>query len=219
MSGGARALDRARGRLFGAVGRWPAAQALARRRGLRLCVGACASVALAFAGVALAPVIMLAVAPVVLGVPHVAADVRYLVLRRTVLPRRAWAPLAVAAVVCTVAAALADAQLVVAAGLGGVALAAALAHGRASRRALVAGVALALLVAAFCAPRTAALVMAQAHNVIAVGLALFLVRDKMRLPWLPASLFAAGAALIAAGALDAPLIAALAGDSGTVTRL
>ena len=48
MSGGAQALDRARGRILGAVGRWPAAQALARRRGLRLCVVGCATVALAF---------------------------------------------------------------------------------------------------------------------------------------------------------------------------
>ena len=97
MTGGARALDRARGRLFGAVGRWPAAQALARRRGARLCVVGCASVAAAFAGVALVPLVMLAVAPVLLGVPHVAADLRYLVVRRAIIARRAWLPLAVAA--------------------------------------------------------------------------------------------------------------------------
>ncbi|HEX6839731.1 MAG TPA: hypothetical protein VF334_24300, partial [Polyangia bacterium] len=114
LDGGAAALDRARGRVFGAVGRWPAAQALARRRGLRLCVVGCATVALAFAGVALVPLVMLAVAPVVLGVPHVAADLRYLVVRRAILPRRAWAPLAVAAVACSVAGAVGDAQLMVA---------------------------------------------------------------------------------------------------------
>jgi hypothetical protein len=51
--------------------------------------------------------------------------------------------------------------------------------------------------------------MAQAHNFIAVALALWLVRDKMRLPWLPALLFVAGVAAIAVGALDAPLFAAL----------
>jgi hypothetical protein len=209
MSGGARVLDRARGRLFGAVGRWPAAQALARRRGVRLCVVGCASVALAFAGVALAPIVMLAVAPVVLGVPHVAADLRYLVVRRTILARRAWVPLAVGALGCAVAAALGDPRLVVGCGLGGVAIAAALADGRASRRALVTVAALALLAAAVASPRVAALAMAQAHNAIAVALALWLVRDKMRLPWLPALLFCGGVGAIAAGALDAPLVAAL----------
>jgi hypothetical protein len=209
MRGSARALDLARGRVLGTVGRWPAAQALARRRGVRLCVVACASMAAAFAGVALVPLVMLAVAPVVLGVPHVAADVRYLVVRRATLPRRAWAPLAVAAM-CTAAAALGELQLMVACGLGGVALAAALADGRPARRAAVTAAAAFVLAVAVAAPRTAALVMAQGHNFVAVALALWLVRDKMRLPWLPALLFAAGVAAIAAGALDAPLGAALA---------
>ncbi len=218
MSGGARALDRARGRVFGAVGRWPAAQALARRRGLRLCVVGCAAIALAFTGVALAPVLMLAVTPVVLGVPHVAADLRYLVVRRATIPRRAWAPLGVAAAVCTVGAALGDVQLMVVGGLGGVALAAALAHGRVVRRALVTAAALLLLVAAACAPRAAALVMAQGHNFVAVALALWLVRARMRLSWLPALLFAGGVGAIATGALDLPLAAAF-GHGGRVGAL
>ena len=216
MRGGARALDLARGRVLGAVGRWPAAQALARRRGVRLCVVGCATVAAAFAGVALLPLVMLAVAPVVLGVPHVAADLRYLVVRRATLPRRAWAPLAVAAAMCTTAAALGDVQLMVGSGLGGVALAAALSEGR--RRLLVTAAVGALLALALLAPRTAALTMAQGHNFVAVALALWLVRDKMRLPWLPALLFAGGVVAIAAGALDAPLGAALAG-SGRVGAL
>lgn len=116
MSGGARALDRARGQRFGAVGRWPAAQAPARRRGLRLCVVGGATVALAFAGVALMPLLMLAVAPALLGVPHVASDLRYLVVRRATLARRSWAPLGVAAVACTVAAAVGEPRLMVATG-------------------------------------------------------------------------------------------------------
>jgi hypothetical protein len=218
MRGSARALDLARGRVLGTVGRWPAAQTLARRRGVRLCVVGCASVVAAFAGVALVPLMMLAVAPVLLGVPHVAADLRYLVVRRATLPRRAWAPLAVAAIMSTVAAALGDVPLMVACGLGGVALAAALAHGRPARRALVTAVVALLLAGALAAPRTAALTMAQAHNFVAVALALWLVRDKMRLPWLPALLFGAGVVAIAAGALDAPLGAALA-RAGHATAL
>ncbi|HEY2747411.1 MAG TPA: hypothetical protein VGL86_22465 [Polyangia bacterium] len=218
MSGGARVLDRARGRVFGAVGRLPAAQTLARRRGLRLAVVGAALVLLAFAGVATLPIVMLAIAPVVLGVPHVAADLRYLVLRRATLARRSWAPLAVAAVMCTVAAALGELRLMIACGLGGVALAAALAEGRPARRALVTVAALALGGVAMLAPRTAAVSMAQAHNFIAVGLALWIVRDKMRAPWLPALLFSSCVAAIALGALDAPLAAALAhrGRAGAI---
>jgi len=218
MSGGARVLDRARGRLFGAVGRLAAAQALARRRALRLAVVGAAVVLAAFAGVALVPIVMLAVAPVVLGVPHVAADVRYLVVRRSVLARRAWLPLAVAAIACSVAAALGSLRLMVGAGFAGVALAAALADGGArssARRALVTAVVLALGAGAVMAPRTAALAMAQGHNVVAVALALWLVRDKLPHAWLPALLFAGGVAAIAAGALDAPLGAALARSGQT----
>lgn len=210
MSGGARVLDRARGRVFGAVGRLAAAQALARRRDLRLAVVGAAVVLAAFAGVAALPIVMLAVAPVLLGVPHVAADVRYLVLRRAVLARRAWLPLAIAAIVCSVAAALGELRVMVGAGLGGVALAAALADGRPARRALVTAAALLLAAGALIAPRAAALAMAQGHNFVAVALAWWLVRDKLPQAWLPALLFAGGVVAIAAGALDAPLGAALA---------
>lgn len=212
MSGGeaARVLDRARGRLFGVVGRWPAAQALARRRGLRLCVVGCLSVAAAFAGVALAPLAMLALAPLLLGVPHLASDVRYLLVRRAVITSRARVPLAAAALVCTVAAALGDLQLMAASGLGGVALAAALGDGPTARRAAGSALAAALAAASWAWPRSAALAMAHGHNLVAVALALWLVRRALWAAWLPSLAGAAGVAAIAAGALDGPLGHALA---------
>ena len=51
-------------------------------------------------------------------------------------------------------------------------------------------------------PTAPSLTMAQAHNFVAVALALWLVRDKMRLPWLPALLFGAGVVAVHRGSLD-----------------
>ncbi len=214
MTGGARVLDRARGQLFGVIGRWPAAQALARRRGLRLALVALASLGLAFAGAALLPLLLLAVAPLVLGVPHVAADVRYLVVRRDALPRRAWAPLAVAAAVCTLGSALGDLQLMAAGGWSGVALAALFAVGACWRRAIIAAFAVTAGALAWRWPTAATLVMAQGHNFIAVALALWLARRRLRVWWLPALAFGVAVTAIAVGVLDVPLGAALASGSG-----
>jgi hypothetical protein len=214
MSGGvvasAELLDRARGRLLGVVGRWPAAQALARGRGLRLCVVAVFGVSLSWLGVVLAPVLMLALSPIAFGVPHVAADVRYLMLRRATIAPRARLPLLAAAIACTGAAASGNLALMGASGWLGVAAAAALADGPPARRLVVAAVAAALGAVSLALPYAAALLMAQGHNFIAVALALWLVRDKMRAPWLPALAFAAGCAAIASGLLDGALAAAFA---------
>ena len=91
MTGGARVArsrartDVRRGRaLAGGAGAGAPARAAAVRRRLR------DGGLLAFAGVALVPLVMLAVAPVVLGVPHVAADLRY--LRRAASGRSRGAP-------------------------------------------------------------------------------------------------------------------------------
>jgi hypothetical protein len=203
-------LDRARGHLLGAVGRWPATQALARGRGLRLCFVAVVGVALAWLGVALVPLLMLALAPIAFGVPHVAADVRYLLLRRATIAPRARLPLLLAAIACTTAAALGKVALMGASGWLGVALAAALADGAPARRLWAAAAAVALGVVSLALPSSAALTMAQAHNFIAVALALWLVRAKMRAPWLPALAFGAGCAAIAGGLLDGALATAFA---------
>jgi hypothetical protein len=53
---------------------------------------------------------------------------------------------------------------------------------------------------------TAILVIAHAHNLIAVGLASWIARDKVRAPWLPVLLWATGLVLFAVGAFD-PLLA------------
>jgi hypothetical protein len=71
--------DRLRHALLAAVAR--ASPELIVRRDMRVAVGATALIALAFVLTASAPLWMLLVGPIVLGVPHVLADVRYLVAR------------------------------------------------------------------------------------------------------------------------------------------
>src|SRR5580704_2483847 len=58
-------------------------------RETRVAVVGTASVVAAFAATALAPVWLLLLGPIVLGVPHVVADVRYLVARPGLHRRRA----------------------------------------------------------------------------------------------------------------------------------
>ncbi len=72
-------LDRARGAVlsFGAHATKP----LLRDRGLRVLVVASLSVTVAFVGALFFPMMLLALGPIALGVPHLLADVRYLVAR------------------------------------------------------------------------------------------------------------------------------------------
>src|SRR5580693_7418078 len=58
-----------------------------RDRDRRLAVHATVAVLISFALASVFPVVLFAVVPLFLGVPHVAADVRYLLLRRSV-PRK-----------------------------------------------------------------------------------------------------------------------------------
>jgi hypothetical protein len=71
--------DRVRHALLATVAR--ASPALVASREVRVAVGATALVALAFLLTATLPLSLLLVGPIVLGVPHVVADVRYLVAR------------------------------------------------------------------------------------------------------------------------------------------
>jgi hypothetical protein len=77
-------------RALGGVGR-----RLLRDRELRVAVGAVLAVGFALVGATTFPIVLLALGPVLLGVPHVLADLRYLVARRG-LHRRALGLLALA---------------------------------------------------------------------------------------------------------------------------
>ncbi len=155
------------------------------------------------------PIALFALGPILLGVPHLASDVRYLVLRRRVSVA-AWVVGCVAAAavlalrVCEVAhvalpgamrfeIAVATAWIVAASVLGAVE----------SRRLapLAFGLTLAsLAIFAWQHPWTARLMLAQAHNVIGIGLWVWLYRRRSLAALIPIGLAAGCALLLASGA-------------------
>jgi hypothetical protein len=143
-------------RALGGVGR-----RLIRDRELRVGVGAALAIGFAFVGATTFPIVLLALGPVLLGVPHVLADLRYLVARRG-LHRRALgllalAGLAPAALLGNVWPALASA--------GAVAL---FSHASIARRLSVAGLFGVLAVLASRHRFEADLAFAHLHNLVAV---------------------------------------------------
>ena len=196
----------------------PVGRALAAKRHLRVPVLLSVHALAAFAAAVLAPSLLLAVAPLVLGVPHLAADVRHLLLRRA-SPR--WWLLASAGFALALLALRVFAEVnpraaslpfehaiaagwVLAGALGGACLAAGGAAG--PRRWTARGwitVAAALLLGAFAiaAPRLWQQLLLHGHNLIAVVLWLLLFRRGWRLALVPVALILGGAALLASGAL------------------
>ena len=174
------------------------------RRDRRVAAQAAVGVVTTFLLVAFAPAFMLALAPIVFGVPHVASDVRYLVLRRGVSRPAigitlAFAALVTALRVCELFAPslLPWASLEMTLLFGWVASAAvvgARASGRLDRvvpaLALVAGLALVAVPHA----EGMRLLLAHLHNVIAIVVWLFVFRRSVRYAALPLAL--AGAAVV-----------------------
>ncbi|RLB48324.1 MAG: hypothetical protein DRJ42_23490 [Deltaproteobacteria bacterium] len=74
-----RGLDAVRGRVLAATGLW--VRPLLRDRGLRVSVVASIGIGFAFAATVLAPRLLLLYGPLILGVPHLLADVRYLIVQ------------------------------------------------------------------------------------------------------------------------------------------
>ena len=206
-----RPLDELRGaglRLLASGG--PVARAVLRRRSTRvpvlLSVHALAALALAVA----APSFLIAVGPLALAVPHLAADVRHLVLRR-VWPRW-WLTssllFAAALLAARVLAALGSRQMpspAVEQGLGAawVILGAAggARAGHRGRAAIALGAAVALAVLAVGWPRAFRVALVHGHNLVAVAIWLWLFRRGNRLVWLPVAIVLGGAAVLASGVL------------------
>lgn len=173
-------LDAARRSLLSVAVRAPALGVLVRRRDARVLARSFAGILLAFALSVVAPGAMLLLSPLVLGVPHVGADVRYLV-RRQGLGRRVQASLfaACGALLLLRAAEMAAPVLLpyarielalAAAWIGGCALAASRdARSRAHAGAIVAAMG-GLLGLAWPRPDIARIVFAHVHNVVAVFL-------------------------------------------------
>jgi hypothetical protein len=141
----------------------PLAKPIVRRRELRVAIGGSLTVCVAFALALGIPWWLLALGPIFWGVPHVLADVRYLVVRPGLHRRkRLWfaagIPLAFAG--CGIWS--------VPSGLAAAGAVAVLSNGPVSRKAIALTIILVLIAAAIAVGDLAMLIFAHAHNFIAV---------------------------------------------------
>lgn len=166
-------------RLLGPVGR-----TLVVRREWRIAVAGTLGVAVAFLLTAAVPTWVIAFSPLILGVPHLLADVRYLVVRPGLHRRLAlWALVggALAAVVITE-----DARV------GLLAVPAAAIAARGPNRAFVLAASAVLLAAALWAGRYwTGMAMAHGHNLVAMGIFVLWRRRGTSWHWAPVLAFAA----------------------------
>jgi hypothetical protein len=193
-------LDRARLAWLRLLG--PLATPFVRSRELRAAVALTLSITAALVLTALAPLELLALGPIVLGVPHLASDVRYLVVRPGLHRRPAfWLAVGVPLLALALTARSAYGLLAV---LGA---ALALPARWTWRRVLVAGAAGGLAFASFLVPHVLSPVIAQVHNLVAV--AFFVAWPRLvgrtraqRWHLAPLALFVLATLAIFAGALD-----------------
>lgn len=195
-------LDRVRLWWLRALG--PLARPLMRSRELRVALFGTASILASLALTVVAPIALLALGPILLGVPHAASDVRFLVMRPGLhRVARFWLLVVPGLVLATV---FADGGW----GMLAVAGAALAASGSRARRAVFAVGALALAALGASNPLAAALAMAHAHNLVAV-LVWWSWRARVH-GWhgLPLGAFVLGSCALLSGALD-PVVAAFGG--------
>jgi len=154
-------LDRVRGALLKLLGPW--VRPLVRRRALRVTAAGCAVVGFSLAATLVSPFWLLALGPVLLGVPHLVADVRYLVLRPGLHRRRLlWLPVGVPLLLAGTS------HFTMTSGLTACAAMALLARGGRGRKGVALGVIGVLMATAWAVGDVAALIFAHAHNFIAV---------------------------------------------------
>lgn len=193
------ALDRARLAWLRVLG--PLAKPLVRDREKRVALAGATSLVVALVLCGTAPLVLLAVSPLILGVPHVASDLRYLLVRPG-LHKRGW--FVAILVVCLLGlSVLFDPRL----GFLPVALVPFVAEGATwQRRVLVLALGSALVALAWLEPRTTALVFAHAHNFVALGIFWAWRRGRRTyLHFVPIVLFLVGSGVILAGALEPSL--------------
>jgi hypothetical protein len=185
-------IDRARRVALAAIAR--VGRPLVARREPRVALIATVSIAIAFALTAVAPLALLLAGPIVLGVPHVLADVRYLVARPG-LHRRwtLWIAVGAPLVWCACGGG-------VRAGLVATSGALLVARGRPLVRAAGIAIAAALFALASRAGPVADLVFAHLHNFVAVALYCVWRRRTGKLHWVPLAAFAALSIALVAGA-------------------
>lgn len=181
-------LDAVRSSVLRAVGR--RGRVLFGSRDARVLLYATVSTAITLLIALAAPRYLLVLGPVVLGVPHLVADVRYLVARPGLHRRRGLAilvgiPLAVSWFVPAAATALVAVCSVAIAARGAV-----------WRRALVFAAGAALVAGAYFGGRTADLIAAHGHNFVAL-VVWIVVAWRSRTALIPVALVLAGCAVIA----------------------
>jgi hypothetical protein len=205
----ARPLDQARRALLVAAMRVPPLAAVVARRDARVLVRSMVGIAVAFTASVVFPAWFFVLSPLVLGVPHVGADVRYLV-RRQGMSRGTEAffyvgcvallGLRAAELAAPAALPYARTELAVAAAwVVSAAFLSARAAGERWRAALLAAAAGALLAVAWPRPDLARVVFAHAHNLIAVALWLALFYRR-RFAVVPVALLGLAVLLIVSGA-------------------
>lgn len=202
-------LDAMRRALFLSVQRLPILGVVLARRDLRLMTQTSAGVLVTFALTLLAPGVLFVMGPALFGVAHVASDLRYLVLRRSV--PRAWqwtVLLASAALILSRAVEVARPALLPYAAIealvgwgwaiAGV-IAGALSVKRPSRIAFIAPAFVWVLCEALARPELARLLFAFGHNVIAIGLWALLFRRRRAFALPALAMAALGGWLLASG--------------------
>lgn len=188
-------LDRLRWLLLKASG--PIGRALVRNRSLRVACAGTSVVLFALAATLGAPFWLLALGPVLLGTPHLVADLRYLVIRPGLHRRRLlWLPVGAPLVLAGIGWHSMTCGLIACGGM------AALASGPAGRKAAALGAVAALLAATWHFGELSVLIFAHLHNFIAV-LLWWLWRPSRHLgaAWV-VLLFVACSGAILAGALE-----------------
>jgi hypothetical protein len=178
----------------------PLARPLVRDRELRVALAGSSALLAALALTIVAPLWLLALGPIVWGVPLVLSDVRYLWVRpghhrRAILWLVVGAPLLALSFTSDTT-------------YGLIAAAGALlcARGPMWRKLVGLAVIAPLAAVSWQAPFLAAVVFAHAHNLIGLGLWWAWRKRRGRLHWAPLAVFAAGSALLLSGALDAPML-------------
>ncbi len=200
-------LDGARSALFRALG--PSVGVWAARRDLRVAAIGLVAMTTALFGAAFIPLWMLALGPIVLGVPHIVADLRYLVAKPGFHKRGLGA--------VAIGSALLGSALTgrLWPGIVAVLLAALFARGSFARKALVVALGLAWLAVTVRYRGWSEFVFAHAHNLVAV-LLFWSWRDRGSSPLhrIPLAFFVAVVAMFALGIFDkSPLRASVFGAS------
>ncbi|HJL15808.1 MAG TPA: hypothetical protein RMH99_09135 [Sandaracinaceae bacterium LLY-WYZ-13_1] len=189
-----RVADRVRWLWLRALG--PLAKPLVRDRELRVAVAGTSMIALALVAAVLVPMWLLALGPIVWGVPHVLGDVRYLWVRPGL--HRRWTPWLLVAAPLVGLSVTADPVWGFVA-VGGAALAA---RGAWWKKAPVLAAAAGLLFVAHRHAFWTAVIFAHAHNFVGVALWWVWRRRMGRLHWIPLVAFLGASALLTTGLLD-----------------